>query len=210
MGEAEFATGTKDSLLNTETDNLLDCRAANHHTRLVFEPLRQAHAFDLVSALTDPRVYQFIEGPFPTTAEQLAAQFAQFEMGPPVDRRHECWWDYVVRLGQSGPAIGRLEATLIDGWAEVAYLLGPEYWGHGYAAEALTWLHGQLWRDQTTADWWASVCPGNWRSMRLLTRLGYSEVQTGWPMLTSYDPGDRVFHRRAGATVQDQWASTRE
>lgn len=176
----------------------MDGRTAANCDRLVFEPLRQAHAFELINALTDPRVYEFIEGSYPATYEDLAAEFDRFEAGPPEGKRHERWWDYAVRLGERGQTIGRLEATLVDDWAEVAYLFGPEYWGRGYASEALTWLHGQLRQDGAAADWWASVCPGNERSMKLLTRLGYIEVASGWPALTSYDPGDRVFRRRAG------------
>ncbi len=166
--------------------------------RLVYEPLRQDHAFELINALTDPRVYRYIEGPYPSTYELLTDQFAFMTAGPPEHKRHERWWNFVVRLGPFGQPIGRLEATLVDDWAEVAYLFGPEYWGRGYATEALAWLHGQLWADHTALHWWASVCPGNDRSVRTLTRAGYEEVTSGWPALTSYDPGDRVFRRPAG------------
>ena len=40
--------------------------------------------------------------------------------------------------------VGRIEATILEGQAEVAYLLGPRYWGYGFALEAMRWLHQML------------------------------------------------------------------
>ncbi|MFG2894977.1 GNAT family N-acetyltransferase [Streptomyces sp. NPDC048248] len=63
------------------------------------------------------------------------------------------------------------------GEAELGYLLLPEAWGHGYAAEACAAALG----------WYADARPGepvvlctqaaNDRSMRLAAKLGFTEVQ---------------------------------
>ncbi|GAA2231680.1 GNAT family N-acetyltransferase [Streptomyces indiaensis] len=61
--------------------------------------------------------------------------------------------------------------------AELGYLLLPEAWGHGYAAEACA----------AVPDWFADVLPGepvvlctqtaNERAMRLAAKLGFTEVE---------------------------------
>ncbi|MFF8834886.1 GNAT family N-acetyltransferase [Streptomyces sp. NPDC015130] len=63
------------------------------------------------------------------------------------------------------------------GEAELGYLLLPEAWGHGYAAEA----------GAAALGWFAGACPGepvvlgtqtaNARAMRLAEKLGFTEVE---------------------------------
>ncbi|WP_378740830.1 GNAT family N-acetyltransferase [Nocardia brasiliensis] len=63
------------------------------------------------------------------------------------------------------------------GDAELGYLLLPEAWGHGYAAEACT----------AALDWFAAALPSeplllctqtaNDRAMRLAAKLGFTEVE---------------------------------
>ena len=168
-------------------------------TRLRYEPIRQHHAAELQHALCDPRVYAFIAAPCPTPTE-LHASFARKEAGAPAKRSNERWLDYAVRLAETGEAIGRLEATVIGQRAEVAYLFGPAFWGRGYATEGVVWLHELLNSSLGVTEFWATVTPGNIRSIRLVQRTGYREALADtWPHLTSYDPGDRVFCRSTNA-----------
>jgi RimJ/RimL family protein N-acetyltransferase len=160
--------------------------------RLLYEPLTVAHAIELTDALTDPRVYVHIAGPSPLTTEDLAAEFSRRAVGPAASG--QVWWNFAVRL-HGGPFIGRIEATAHDGLVEVGYLLGPSYWGHGYATEAMRWLHGRVRQSGFVGTFWATSTPGNFRSIRMLERLGYTEFFSDWPRLLSYDPGDRVFQR---------------
>jgi RimJ/RimL family protein N-acetyltransferase len=161
--------------------------------RLRYEPIRRSHATEFEPILCDPRVYRFIEGGCPTPAH-LQESFIRKEVGAPPERSNERWLDYAVRLAESGLAIGRIEATVLDKRAEVAYLFGPDYWGRGYATESLKWLHELINTTFDIQEFWATVMPGNIHSMRLLERCGYLEAPAEtWPRLTSYDPGDRVF-----------------
>ena len=150
--------------------------------RLGYEVILRSHAAELEAILCDPRVYEFIDVECPTLAD-LEASFTRKEAGAPPHRADEHWLDYILRLSETGVAIGRLEATLLDGRAEVAYLIGPGFWGCGYATEGLAWLHDSIRTTFGVRDFWATVMPGNFRSMRLLERSGYREVPSGsWPL----------------------------
>ncbi|HLL90574.1 MAG TPA: hypothetical protein VK324_14835, partial [Tepidisphaeraceae bacterium] len=74
--------------------------------------------------MADPAVYQHIDDPPPTTPDELAARFERMSGGPPPHRADESWWNFAVRLRETGLAVGRLEATIVGGRAEVAYLFG--------------------------------------------------------------------------------------
>jgi RimJ/RimL family protein N-acetyltransferase len=166
-------------------------------SRLRYERILQRHAAELQNVLCDPRVYACVDSPCPTP-EQFDASFVRKEAGAPASRADECWLDYAVRHIESGEAIGCLEATIIGNHAELGYFLGPDFWGQGYAREGLTWLEDFLNGTHGISEFWAAVRPDNVRSIKLLERAGYREATAGsWSHLTSYDPGDRVFHRLA-------------
>ncbi len=163
--------------------------------RLRFAPLIPRHAASLSEALLDPAVYEFIGGDRPESIDALAARFEHFAAGPPAIRPTERWWNIAVFSLEDSRGLGRLEATLIDDRAEIAYLLGSDHWGKGYAFEAMSWFHDRLAEDGAVSKLWATVLPTNKKSVRLLQRLGYSPVTGGWPELGSYDEGDLVFCR---------------
>ena len=162
--------------------------------RLVYEAIGPEHAAELHGALEHPEVYRFIEGVSPVDLESVRQACERKAAGPPPHRQDERWLDILVRRTRDGRALGRIEATLLEGRAEVAYLLGPEHWGRGYACEALEWLHRLIAQEPEIDSFWATVHPENARSIALLRRCGYRETQS-WPELTSYDPGDLVFTR---------------
>lgn len=165
--------------------------------RLLYEPITRQHALELQQALCDPRVYAFIDECCPPTHDELLQSFARKQAGAPAQRAGEVWIDYAVRSRQTGIAMGRVEATILDHKAEVAYLFGASFWGCGYALEAVQWLQQWVAWSYGINDCWATVSAQNARSIRLLGRLGYVEsAQAEWPArLLSYGAGDRVFHR---------------
>ena len=162
--------------------------------RLVLEPLVAEHAPGLFTALDDARVGAYIGAPDVTTLEALEHRIRRLHEGPPADRPDERWVNLAVILRNDphgGPpgrrtVIGRLEATVHDEWAEIAYLLGPAYWGAGYATEAVGWFLGHLERPEL----WAAVHPKNEPSWRLLERLRFERVDAPTRPVSSYDDGD--------------------
>jgi RimJ/RimL family protein N-acetyltransferase len=159
--------------------------------RLTFEALRPDHTDGLFAALADPRVGRYIGGPDFTTMAELRARIDRLLAGPGNDA--ETWLNWVVLL--EGTIIGRIEATLHDGVAEIGYVFGPRWWGRGLGSEAVAWLLSELWQ-QGVPEAWASVDPDNEASIRLLRHVGFDEAQPSEVVLHSYVPGDRVFVHR--------------
>ena len=153
--------------------------------RLQIEPLRVDHAAGLFDSLSDPRVYEHIDGTPPAAAAELRERFARLLSGPPADRTGEQWLNCAVGLRVDGTLIGTLQASVCAGRAEVAYVFGPAYWGQGYAKEAMSALHEHLRQICGVREFWATTSPHNARSIRLLGRLGYAEACDSWPELAS-------------------------
>lgn len=162
-------------------------------SRLTFEKLSVEHAEGLYQALCNQATYEHLgEGP-PQHVSELATRFSRVAAGPPPDRVNERWINYAVRNRADGSLIGRVEATLVGCRAEVAYVFGPQTWGQGFATEAMSAFQCHLLQTEGVTEFWATTTPQNTRSIRLLLRLGYSQIMKDWPPLLSYDAGDLVF-----------------
>jgi RimJ/RimL family protein N-acetyltransferase len=174
--------------------------------RLMIEPLAVSHAPGLFAALDDPAVGTYIGGPDVTTVEALEARIVALTAGPGLDRHPERWHNAVVMLRSDGHIIGRVEATSYGDWAEIAYVFGPRWSGHGYATEAVRWLIDDLHR-QGIDELWAAVHPDNDRSLRLLGRVGFVVVAEPERSLGSFDDGDVVLRRLIDAASPRQRAT---
>lgn len=165
-------------------------------------PLRLSPLIDtdldaMAALLWDERVYQHIGG-LPDSPALVALGLRRALAGPPEDHADQRWLNYAMRLAATGELIGRLEATVHDGIAEVAFLLGTAHWGRGHATEGLRWLHEEIARVSPGVACWATTLPENARSAHLLTRCGYVPVDpAAAPPLLTYDDGDLVFRRPA-------------
>lgn len=165
--------------------------------QLIFEPLQVDHLDELAGVLLHPAVYQHIEETVPTI-EEFRLGLERAIAGPNASMGDERWLNYLVRRWD-GPMVGRLEATIHHGLAEVAFLFGPQYWGQGFATTGLRWLQEELTHRTAIADFWATTTPANVRSQNLLHRCGYQRADLPETSLYSYDPGDLVFRYRSTA-----------
>lgn len=164
--------------------------------RLVYERVTRNHAKEMEHILCDPKVYVHVDDGLAPTMDELFQSFILREVGAPDDRSNETWVDYIVRTKDSRVAIGRVEATILEHRAEVAYIFGVAYWGMGYGSESLMWLQNFLQTNYGVSEFWATVTPGNEASKRLLLKNNYVEVLSdNLPQLTSYDENDWVFCR---------------
>ncbi|MGX1365305.1 RimJ/RimL family protein N-acetyltransferase [Streptomyces canus] len=141
--------------------------------------LRESEAGDrvtFVELLSSPEVHTYLGGP------QSRAELERSVPETPGRRTGH----FVIE--RDGAMIGTVEVSRHEaerrgrvrpdgGEAELGYLLLPEAWGRGYAAEACTAALG----------WFARACPGvpvvlytqtaNHRSMRLAAKLGFTELE---------------------------------
>jgi RimJ/RimL family protein N-acetyltransferase len=167
-------------------------------TRLWIEPLKTSHLDELAHVLLNPDVYEHIEEKLPTL-EDFKLGMSRAIAGPGGEWPGQIWLNYLVRDAGTGSMLGRLESTVHDSLAEVAFLFGPQYWGKGYASEGLAWLQAEVQRKCGVREFWATTVPANTRCQSLLLRNGYSQVHGLHPNLLSYAPGDLVFHLSVGS-----------
>lgn len=112
--------------------------------RLRVEPVRVAHVEEMAVVLGDPALYA-ITGGAPPTAVELASRYRRWER-PTSDDGLEGWLNWVVVRDADGAAVGTVQATTTAGanglTAEVGWVIGVPFQGHGYAteaAEAVVW-----------------------------------------------------------------------
>ena len=164
---------------------------------VLVEPLDPSHLEELAAVLLEPAVYEHIE-PVPPSRHDFLLRLRRALAGPPPNCLHEQWLNFLLRDSE-GAIVGRLEATVHHGLAEVAFLIGSRYWGKGFGSAGLHWLHAELFRAAGVTDFWATTTPANERSRRLLERCGYGPSPLPDRPLYSYDAGDLVFNRRRAA-----------
>lgn len=163
---------------------------------IAYTPMRDTDIDELATALLRRQVYKYIGG-LPTR-DAFSQGLVNALKGPPAESLGEVWINYVARMTKTGELIGRVEATIHDGIAEVAFLYSPAFWGRGYALQGLTWLHDYLLRYPDVSTLWGTTHPQNTRSAALLQRAKYANVASReLPALFSYDDGDKVFCRYA-------------
>lgn len=167
-------------------------------SRLVIEPLRLDHLDELAATLLHPAVYQHIEDDLPSL-EDFKLALSRALAGPPDRAVGQTWLNYLVREAGTNVMLGRLEATVHDSLAEVAFLFGPSHWRKGHATAGLSWLHAEVKNMTNVSDFWATTVPANFRCQALLRRCGYAQVTDFKPHLFSYAPGDLVFRCESAA-----------
>ncbi|MFJ7203468.1 GNAT family N-acetyltransferase [Streptomyces sp. NPDC098789] len=101
--------------------------------RLDLVPLAVEHAREMVGVLADPALHAFIGGA-PAELDALRARYARQAAGSPDPA--VLWGNWVLRSRAGGRLVGTVQATVEDGTAEVAWVIGTAWQGHGYAREA--------------------------------------------------------------------------
>ena len=139
--------------------------------RTLIEPLDVQHVDGLFAALSDGRVYAFLdEGP-PASRQWLRERIERLKAGGPLDRR-ERWLNWAVI--HDGSVVGYVQATVdAEATAQIAYVLSTQAWGRSVAYRACRMMLRILWADHGVIRIVADTETGNVRSQRLLQRLGF-------------------------------------
>lgn len=105
--------------------------------RLLLEPLRVDHAPELAPVLDDPSLHRFTGGA-PATLEELRQRFERQTLGRSPNGG-AAWLNWVVRERSTARVVGTVQATVKDGripTAELAWVVGAQHQGNGFAREA--------------------------------------------------------------------------
>lgn len=164
--------------------------------RLRLDPLRVEDAEAMTAVLADPALYRFTGGE-PPSVDGLRQRYAAQVAGASPDGT-ERWHNWIVRLAPGGgvdagpgPAIGFVQATVVDGGrADVAWVIGVPWQGQGYAAEAATALVAWLLGTGVTGIT-AHVHPDHEASGRVAAHAGLAPTD-------EIEEGERVWHLVAG------------
>ena len=138
--------------------------------RLRIDPLRVDDADSMAAVLSDPALYRFIGGEPPAVVE-LRDVYERWIGGP--SRAGEAWHNWAVRL-RDGTLIGHVQATVEDDGAraDIAWIFGTRWHGHGYATEAAIAL--ERWLEATgIGTITAHVHPQHGASARVAERAGF-------------------------------------
>ena len=95
--------------------------------------------------------------------------------------REENFYDFALVEKDSGKMIGTCGFTKFDldnNSAEVGYVISPDFWGHGFAAEALRRLMRFGFSELMLHRLTARIMDGNVRSMRVAEKCGMRHEAT--------------------------------
>ena len=149
----------------------------------------------MFSVLSDPAIYEY-EGVPPPSEEKLANGFRRRETRVSPDGR-EKWLNWVVRL-PSGELCGYVQGTVYEsGAAYVAYEFASNYWRQGIGSAAVARMLVDLSDSYGVHTFVAVLKAANFRSMRLLVKLGFKPGTTEDAELYEAEPDEVTLVRSA-------------
>ena len=161
--------------------------------RLWLVPLAVSDAEEMVGVLSAAALYTFTGGG-PPGLDELRARYARQAAGRSPDGSQE-WRNWIIRREPGGQAAGYVQATVMDNGrrAEIAWVVGVDWQGQGYAAEAaqalVAWLDS---RGVTTIQ--AHIRPGHAASAAVARRAGLAPT-------AHFDDGEQLWQRGAPAVL---------
>ena len=174
--------------------------------RLLIRPFKADDLEPFLARRNDPQVaeYQNWTLPFPRErAEKIVSELMGVE-GPQVDE----WWMATIADPKTDEPLGDLALHLT--WeghtAEVGYTLAHQYWGQGYATEALDPLVDYLFQELNVTRAFGMLHPANRASAMVLERCGF--LFEGHTRL-SFWLGDEVSDDHIYGMIRSDWEAWR-
>lgn len=116
---------------------------------------------------------------------------ASFESRLPIwNRDSEYWLCLTITQNESGEKVGVTGFRMLDGIAEVGFLIQPKYHGLGYGTESLNALLNWACEDYGFKSFSAVVTEGNIASEKVLTKCGFSLKEI---IQNAYEIGGRLY-----------------
>jgi RimJ/RimL family protein N-acetyltransferase len=120
----------------------------------------------MVEVLSDTILYTFIGGEPPTLAD-LQDRYRHQVAGSPRD--DESWLNWIIRVEEV--AIGFVQATVVGDSADLAWVIGTEWQGQGYASEASAAMKSWL-TARGVVHFLAHIHPNHHASAAVATSIG--------------------------------------
>ncbi|WP_375474411.1 GNAT family N-acetyltransferase [uncultured Nostoc sp.] len=141
--------------------------------RLCLEPLEPYHAELLFDGLQSASIYKFIEDVPPESVQSLRDHYMVLARRQSPNGT-EIWLNWAVWSLVEKCYVGYVQATItIDNSAMLGYVFFPNFWGKGYAIEAVKCMINYLVETYQNLDFRADVDVENHRSIALLHNLGF-------------------------------------
>jgi len=139
---------------------------------LTLEPQLRGHAEEMFAVLGDPAIYAYENAP-PPSIDWLRTRYEKLESRQSADGAEQ-WLNWVIRIKGNG-LIGYVQATLRrDGSAAIAYEMSSAHWGQGLGRHATEAMILELIEHYQVTMLFAVAKRGNFRSLRMLERLGFA------------------------------------
>jgi len=165
--------------------------------RIALEPLTAAHAAELFPLLCQSAIYNYIADPPPVSEEALAERYRCLESRSSPDGTQQ-WLNWAIRRREDRECIGFVQATIYTGGtADLAFVLGSQFWGLGLAYEVCTAALWLFFSEFGISSVFATADGGNVRSCALLLRLGFERVAPSCYPHGTPGEGDEVFRLEA-------------
>ncbi|NJM91265.1 MAG: GNAT family N-acetyltransferase [Myxococcales bacterium] len=153
--------------------------------------------FELLKA---PELYEHLDYPPPPSVEHLQSNYTKLERRRSPDGKQH-WLNWVIRKQDAG-LVGYVQATVTEGGsAWVAYVLGRNRWGNGYATLATRCMMEHLVAHYAVRRFLATAERSNSRSISVLKRLGFAEAQAEESVRHELTPTELLFVAPAGSAT---------
>jgi RimJ/RimL family protein N-acetyltransferase len=158
--------------------------------RLELVPLVAEHADELFPLLSNATLYEFTHDKPPSSLIELRERYELLQSRRSPDGS-EAWLNWIIRGLSSGEAIGYVQATVSLSEADIAWVVGKPWQGHGFATEAaqamMSWLG-----LAGVSTFHAKINPIHAASERVAAKVGLSptnEVTEGETVWMSFQIG---------------------
>jgi RimJ/RimL family protein N-acetyltransferase len=139
--------------------------------RLLLSAVCAADAASLFDLLKEPSLYSFTGGTPPSGLDGLTKRIRAWEKKQ-SPAGEELWLNWTLRLRSDGRVVGYVQASVSRDDAQLAWVIGLSFQGHGYATEAslkiARWLRDRLGINELRAN----IHPKHVASQEVAKRVG--------------------------------------
>jgi RimJ/RimL family protein N-acetyltransferase len=141
--------------------------------RLLISPILGSHADAAFAHMQDDAIYEWISMNKPATVESQRANWTRLESRLSTEGA-DAWPVWAIIRRSDGALVGEMDAVVDEHLVctNLGYYLFPDFWGQGYASEAVRAVADHL-VEQGVHRLVATVTVGNHASAQVLKKAGF-------------------------------------